>query len=797
MRSKWIAWIIGMLMLTITLIGASAIDTSNNLFWYSFDTANKNTTHYFDETDTFPLLISSAGEQVSAVVNEGIDCNGTAVLYNTGVEAIGLQNFTINYWFKNLNTSQTSKGVHGRWTSWLNNGALTAGIFNTPNIQGYWKDQSGTQYDTYNSRSQSQDTWYMYTESRYNNKIMMYENGVNFRNITLDAGDTFAETGYLYLCTGWELQTSAKSPKAVIDEYSWWDRKLTNAEILELYNSGSGYNPYAGSPVNPITTLTFDTPVLEESNASLSVLFQFYNLSNSSTATLYYNGSTYEGAITHVNDSYVFFNTSLITPFTYNNNSAVSLYWEYNFSYNNATSEFGNTSSDTQYVMWNLTKYPRVNITAYDVQNSAYLSNFSINDSLTLSTTTGEVYFYQSSSGDYPLTADAGNLYEVKAEDVTFTSGNFSSYTFNLQPYNSIDMYIRDENTGVIINTTTVTITFSSNASGWTNTTTDGTFFIKDLDPTEYQIIFTASGYSNRTYTVTVGNRTSQTLNAYLANSTSTTLFTVKDIDTGIVLEDVSVTMSRYINGSWQTISSKTTDITGSVQFDYVPLAYYRFFLSKTDYDDYIFYLNPILFSTYDVYMEQNTSINYTQDFDKISLIYNPSSFQADNTTTFTFDIASPFGSLINYGFNLTYPGGFSSNSGSNSIGEQLTASVTIVNATVWDVVTLRYYYTDTLSGVRYYTITLPINGAVQNMTFLANKNQDYGLGYFERVLIITLAVLFIVGIASLIGQPIPGVALGLAVMGYFAYIGFIPIWGVLITMLLGVMVLIWKSGGI
>ena len=76
------------------------------------------------------------------------------------------------------------------------------------------------------------------------------------------------------------------------------------------------------------------------------------------------------------------------------------------------------------------------------------------------------------------------------------------------------------------------------------------------------------------------------------------------------------------------------------------------------------------------------------------------------------------------------------------------------------------------------------------------DRGETYGLGLFERVFISTLIILFIVGIASLIGQPIPGLALGLLVWGFMAYSGFVPLWSIILTLIVGVFFLMWKSGG-
>ena len=61
-------------------------------------------------------------------------------------------------------------------------------------------------------------------------------------------------------------------------------------------------------------------------------------------------------------------------------------------------------------------------------------------------------------------------------------------------------------------------------------------------------------------------------------------------------------------------------------------------------------------------------------------------------------------------------------------------------------------------------------------------------LGLFERIFIATLVVLMIVGITTLVGQPVTGSIFGLFIWSYFVAVGFIPIWAILIPIFGGVL---------
>jgi hypothetical protein len=341
-------------------------------------------------------------------------------------------------------------------------------------------------------------------------------------------------------------------------------------------------------------------------------------------------------------------------------------------------------------------------------------------------------------------------------------------------------------------------VRFTNNATTWENVTNTGQLFVYNITPSVYTILFYGSNYSTRTYIITVGNRTTQSLTAYMISADYNTIFTIKDTDSADVISNVSITMFKLVGSTWTTVESKYSDISGRSQFYYDPIGSYKFYLSKTGYTDYVFFLNPILFSSYDVFMTKTSIVNASQDFDKLAIIYSPSSFDNDQATVFNWIISSPDGLLVDYGINLTYKTTSWTSSGVNAIGEQLSVVANITNASAYDVVRFDYYYTTTTQGRRSFTLYLPINvnSSASGMTFMSNKNKTYGLGIFERILILTLTVLFVVGIATMVGQPIPGMALGLFIFGYMSYVGFVPIWAILPSMFIGFLFLVWKSGG-
>ena len=317
---------------------------------------------------------------------------------------------------------------------------------------------------------------------------------------------------------------------------------------------------------------------------------------------------------------------------------------------------------------------------------------------------------------------------------------------------------------------------------------------IGDLQNGENSFSFSAASYSQRSYTVTLSNL-SQSLTVYLAPNTTTTTFTIADENTGDNIESVLTSMYRIIGGVWTTVESRYSDVTGRAVFNYLPNTKYRFVFAKNGYENKIFVLNPVVFTSYDVSMKPTVLVNDTSDFDGVVVLWTDPPFYDGEENSFSFLTMSPSGSLVSYAFNLTYPGGSTGGSGTNAIGSQINRNFNISGATAFDYVTLSYSYTTAIGGTRDFSYQYPIVVGSTNSTFAAMKANLYGMGLFERIFIMVIIVLFFVGIATLVGQPIPGMAFGLLIMGYMAFTGFVPVWSVGLSIAIGVLLLSTRGG--
>lgn len=431
---------------------------------------------------------------------------------------------------------------------------------------------------------------------------------------------------------------------------------------------------------------------------------------------------------------------------------------------------------------------------AKDVNGSIIYSFTATINGTTYSTTNGTIQttIPKTDTTIYQTNYSASGYF---SRSLNVNASTYGLYVGELYKTNSVNINVYNEANNQLITTSNTSLVFASDVASYSYNTSTGTLYIDSLVADTYTITVTNPGYSTRSYTLTIGNRTDQNLNIYLVNSTiagTTTLITKSA--SGSALSSVACVMYRFINSSWTIVESKYSDVAGNAQFVYSPSTNYRFILNKEGYSEKIFYLNPITETSYTVTMDSTADFNYTYDFEGVDILYSPQRFRNNNVTNFSFVFSSVNGTLTSYGYNLTYPESSNVASGSNANGGQLTSVVNITNADYQDTVNLYYYYQTTNSGLREFNVRLPIEIESVNGTMVENIGNTYGLTLFERVLIFTMILIFIVGIASMVGNPLMGLVLGMLIMGYFVYIGFIPIVAILVSMFIGVFFIIWRG---
>jgi hypothetical protein len=563
--------------------------------------------------------------------------------------------------------------------------------------------------------------------------------------------------------------------------------------------------PVPSNNYNYEAVLNFTTPETEDSNTTfyLNTYWNNSNISNSSLL-LNYNNTFYYPTVLNSNygiNGSVNYSISLTTPLITFNNTNIAFEFIHNLT--NTSGLIQENTSDSQNL---ILKYPRLNITrVYNAYTNMTLYNFSGNVSKGSWT-----YEFNTSNGSVliPLYNGTGN-YSVFVQAPNYAINNATNYqtlnlldnnitifneTFGLYSSNSVLIRIREESDSSTI-TSNVTVTVSGNASEDYYYTTTGEILIGNLTDGTYNIKFSAINYTDRTYSVSVADNSFQVLNAYLTKSSSAVTLYYTDFDSGVSLEGASISMSKLVNSSWVIVESKFSDITGRAKFTYTIGTKYRFYSTLTNYESKTFILDPIIFDSYTVRMNRIVTVEDSTDFSSVSIGFTPKSFYNDVSNNITFFFNSPSGTFESYSVNLTYPGGKTSASGTNAIGDSFDLQLNITGASIGDTVNITYKYDSTYSEEKTFTeLYYIVIGANLTGTTLQNKDNSFNIPLFDRIFIMVFSSLIAGGVAFLFGGLVIGAIVSAFVMGYFNAIDFVPLWSVVISIVFLFVLISWGS---
>ncbi len=284
----------------------------------------------------------------------------------------------------------------------------------------------------------------------------------------------------------------------------------------------------------------------------------------------------------------------------------------------------------------NFTVYVKDYWTNNTINNfQATLSTHNEGYSNSINTTTGKADF-SIINGTYNLSLDPDE-YAKTSVNVTITQ-NPQNYTFYVYPENSVTLTLLDEDTSDKI-LQTVNVLFDGGGYYKTHSSSNGTIFVANL-PVENTITLTASSsdYSTRKYYVTLSSKSHRDIDIRLSNTSSSNLrtFTVKD-DYLNNLDDVSLEVSKYENGSYVSVGTYTTDFSGQTEVYMSSANTYQVILTKTGYETKTISITP-------------TSTSYT-----IVLSETPTDF-VNVADLFSYKL-EPKSSILNYmniSFNIT-----------------------------------------------------------------------------------------------------------------------------------------------
>ena len=601
--------------------------------------------------------------------------------------------------------------------------------------------------------------------------------------------------------------------------------ELTSTEVSDLYDQGMNYNPYT-SGSSPKFEITSKNVYDDSSINSFWALIDGTNYTTTNgtiTTNLYQNDTgTYSlqvGSSDYFTETYSSIDVS-------SNYEAVLHQSE--ISFNSFEYISNNTLSNCNYTIdsqLNTTFYLNVgthtvlaecldyyaknytfNVTALQIETlnitDVYnvVMNVDLNDLITtdlIETTSyvtvnnneGFVQTYDAVNGslsinliqdNYSLILWADN-YAFKYVNVTLNNLT-ESFSYSLYSNNSIWITALDQNTGSTLLNFSVEI-FDANISYTATDNNTGIIRLNNVTSGVYTARIDKDLYSSAEYALTMTGGSHQALVAYLVTSGSETIFTVVDAISSQILEGVSVSMFKTINSSWTLVSSQESDITGRVQFTYIPNVEYKFIIDADGYELRNFFLKP-LFTSYTIRLtpdvetipDQNTG-SYIYSINNSGLFYN------NLNNSFEISILSGTGTLEYYNLTVTNFNGTPSLvncSVANGCSDLFNFEIT--SADFADVVVVEYWIKESGRSEKYFKIVYHIQDIYQEGTLEGWKDvDDSDVDSLSKAFIAMIICLIVVGFVSvgsiMVGIPpvtASGVILALLVE-VFAYVGFIP----------------------
>lgn len=689
------------------------------------------------------------------------------------------------------------------------------------------------------------DTWAHYVAVRdcSNNTEYFYLDGdiVASRSVTYCGGATAANNNKLM-----KSASNSNYYDGYLDQTAVWDRAITASEVSQLYNSGSGlaYSSWVAAPPTA-DSIEFYIKDAYNNAAITGANVTIYNASWSSSnttdgsgyvfiagsGTFSYNvthpnyfdlvgaGTVSNGSIEYVNLTGAFpsftvydiegtqlSNFTLTSFYTTNTTTGNTLKLllppnittDINVTKNSFyvfESNYSSSSKDDTNNNFTGLYQSVVTINATNAYTGMLLSNFT---GWIYNTVTGYNQSFNTTGNSTTINTILGNFtVYIDVFDYSISSANTRSLTvdnntetltFGLYSENSIFVTIRNELNNQLI-TNNVTITLTGNSTEELFYTATGTIFLENITDGNYTVKFEAGNYSLRTYSITVADRSTQNLNAYLSPSTDTVTFSILDFDNSQSLEGANIVMERLINSSWTILESKTSDITGRAQFTYTTGIRYRFTVSKDDYLTRVFDLDPIIFTSYVIQLTKVQGIDSNAGLFDVTIFYFPTTFINEENNTFTFQFGSTGGSLESYGYTATYPGGTTTNAGTNSNGQSFVDDFEITGAGFTDRVVITYWYDSTFGDNKTYTREFMIQDTADNGTLTKFNDDDFGMGTIEKILIAVICIILFAGVLTLFGNPILGYLGAFIGFSFFTLIGFLSLWVTIPSVLIIVLV--------
>lgn len=288
---------IGFLIVFFALFSvfSHGLNTTELAGYYTFD-------NNFVSNATFNSTVFNGSAGVSTIINTTYGLIGGSAqipaegsYINLGKIPLNQTRITINMWiYQEL--SNTSAGYFGRYGTRAE--PYTAISNNDGNLQIFTGDGISHDPSFTTGWVPKQKQWFMFTVRYNSTSFSVFVNGVSNISGTLGIVPV-DDTGTDFYLGG---RTGLTGPELVgkIDEVAIFSSQISDADVLELYNSGSGLTYPFTSPASPQPSLTLNMNVTSNQNISINPLKIAYNGTTNNM-----NGSS------DIGDAYLYLNGSL------------------------------------------------------------------------------------------------------------------------------------------------------------------------------------------------------------------------------------------------------------------------------------------------------------------------------------------------------------------------------------------------------------------------------------------------------------------------------------------------------
>ena len=581
-----------------------------------------------------------------------------------------------------------------------------------------------------------------------NDVTTVYRDGTNKETATNNIGDT---SSTIPLLVGYWNGATPRTYHGDMSGIAIFDYALSDAQVLELYTEGRDFVPqnYLETPKMTVSSETYGDYQLLNFNATI-------------------NGTDYQTT-----------NGTINTAINTTDTIEIEIQTEY----------FNKT-----YLTWEtpaslVFNYSVLEVDAKNIRSNSSIDSFDLTlNSLnrTIASNASKVALYLDETTNSPLNVSV-SAPTIATTDalLTFSGLNVSTSTVYVYEANSIDINIYDVSTGELMNIS-VNVQFNLDGNLTSNDTTDGNLFVYNLTAGNYSLTFTATDYTTVSYDALVTNFSTQTLNAYMTPTATgqSTIFAFKNVENEAIVEGVSLSVERIIDDVWTLVNVLSSDVSGRVKFDYETGVKYRFTASLSGWETREFTLNPVIFTSYNIWLTQLIEETQEQDLSGVNILAYPGTYYNNQNNTVELIFTSPDGRFEEYGFNATYKDVSIAGSGSNLYGGSLKELLLIENATLGDQVNLYYYYRLSDGSLKEFNSPYLIADTATPATHWNNKDNHYGMGLAERILIVILLVILVAGSAYMFGGAIAGGIIAMLIFGYFLFIGFVSGWLVIPSMI-------------